>query len=279
MTVVNNALGSPAYMSPEQVRSASSIDLRTDLWAVGVILYELCSGTRPFEAANVPEVLAFILERDPEPLSARRAGIPPGLEAVIARCLHKNVDQRFASAAELALALAPHGPWAGARVSFAPEQRRESVPAPAPPASEPAARTADGWTQKSRAGAATSSPYLTMVLLGAGIGVALLAVGGVVLALRGAPVTMGPREALASSTAVSASGDDGGRPPKPPGSAGASSVPAVSADAVSAETVATAAPPPPPEPAASAAAIPSAGAGPAPKPGPLRHPSLSRQRR
>jgi serine/threonine protein kinase len=265
LTSVNNALGSPAYMSPEQVRSASSIDLRTDLWAVGVILYELCTGVRPFASSNVAEVLALILERDPVPLSVMRAGIPPGFEAVVSRCLHKNAEHRFASAAELAHALAPFGPWAAAGARAGPPlDGRESTPrgaAPAPAVVEPFVRTADVWTGKDRAGArASSSPYLRMVVLGAAIGIALLAVAAVVLAVRG-----GPREARASST--------------PSAAVSISSAPAASAAAAPADTASA-------EPPVAADAVPSSSAdAPVPRPSasgapaPLRRPPLSRHRR
>jgi serine/threonine protein kinase len=100
-------LGSPAYMSPEQLRSSKSVDGRADLWALGVILYQLMLGRYPFEGEDFLG-LAFNISSEP-PLSPRtiRPEIPEPLEAVILRCLEKDRERRFASADDLAVALSP----------------------------------------------------------------------------------------------------------------------------------------------------------------------------
>ncbi len=113
-------MGSPSYMSPEQLKSSKDVDPRTDLWALGVILYQLVSGRLPFNADTMAELVVQVLHDEPPPLSTLRAGVPPAFEAVIARCLVKDREQRYANIAELVADLAsfaPSGPDALVRVS------------------------------------------------------------------------------------------------------------------------------------------------------------------
>lgn len=107
LTSTKAMLGSPLYMSPEQLRSSKSVDHRADIWAVGVILYELISGTLPFMGDNLGELFAAILETDPTPLRQRAEGVHPQLDDIVLRCLARRPDQRFQNVAELAAALAP----------------------------------------------------------------------------------------------------------------------------------------------------------------------------
>jgi serine/threonine protein kinase len=109
-------MGSPRYMSPEQMRSTKTLDARADIWALGVILHELIAGASPFDGATMPDLLAAILQ-DPTPLLRKtRPDVPAGLEVVVARCLEKEPEGRYADVAELTQALAPFG-TASARVS------------------------------------------------------------------------------------------------------------------------------------------------------------------
>jgi serine/threonine protein kinase/tetratricopeptide (TPR) repeat protein len=97
-------VGTPAYMAPEQLTGAR-VDARTDLFAIGVLLYELLTGRRPFAGTTVLAVAAS-LERDtPEPPSTYRPAVPPPLDALVLRCLAKAPEDRFGSADELAAAL------------------------------------------------------------------------------------------------------------------------------------------------------------------------------
>lgn len=109
LTATTAVIGTPIYMSPEQVRSAKRVDARTDIWALGVILYELLAGAPPFTGESVGEVLAAILESKPPHIRERRPDVPDALEQVIAKCLVNNRDERIASAGDLATALAPYG--------------------------------------------------------------------------------------------------------------------------------------------------------------------------
>jgi serine/threonine protein kinase len=101
-------MGSPMYMSPEQLRSTRSVDARTDVWSLGVILYELLAGRMPFEGADVLDLYAQIATGAPAPLE--RPDLPDGLEAVVLRCLAKSKEDRYPNVAELAVALAQFGP-------------------------------------------------------------------------------------------------------------------------------------------------------------------------
>ena len=103
-------MGTPGYMSPEQIRDTSAVDARTDIWALGCVLSELITGTSAFQAPTVPQLTATILERDPVPLRKLVPDAPPALEALILKCLEKDPDRRFQDVAELAVALYPFGP-------------------------------------------------------------------------------------------------------------------------------------------------------------------------
>ena len=107
LTATSTIMGSPLYMSPEQLRSSKNVDTRTDVWALGVMLYELLVGRLPFEAETVTGLCAKIVADAPTPLRQIDPGVPAGLEAVVLRCLEKDVSRRVASVAELAVALQP----------------------------------------------------------------------------------------------------------------------------------------------------------------------------
>lgn len=106
MTQTRASMGSPLYMSPEQMHSAGSVDGRTDIWALGVIVYEMLGGAVPFPGDTLPEVCARILTSAPAPLGSLRPGLPSDLEYAVHRCLEKDRERRFGSVAGLAEALA-----------------------------------------------------------------------------------------------------------------------------------------------------------------------------
>jgi serine/threonine-protein kinase len=110
-------IGTVAYMAPEQVEGTPA-SVQSDLYSVGVILYEALAGTRPFNA-DTPMRLCFAVQKgDYEPLATRRPGLDPALVAVVERAMARRPEDRFATAAEMAAALADTG--AGAAVESAP---------------------------------------------------------------------------------------------------------------------------------------------------------------
>jgi serine/threonine protein kinase len=117
LTRTSSMMGSPLYMSPEQMRNARNVDPRTDVWGLGVILYEMLSGHPPFTAESIPEISAKILLEAPPPLSVINPNIPSALSEVTARALRKEPSERYPNVGALALALLP----------FAPQRARVNV--------------------------------------------------------------------------------------------------------------------------------------------------------
>jgi len=117
MTSTKALLGSPYYMSPEQLRSSKSVDARADIWSVGIILYELLTGAPPFAGDNFGELFAAILEIDAPSLLAKRPDIDPQFEHVVMRCLQRRPENRYGNVGELASALAPFASTRGQRTA------------------------------------------------------------------------------------------------------------------------------------------------------------------
>jgi serine/threonine-protein kinase len=110
LTKTTAVLGSPLYMSPEQMKSAKSADARSDVWSLGAILYELLTGGVPFNAMTFTELVLMVNMETPRSIATIRNDVPPELEAAVLKCLQKKPEDRFANVAELAFALAPFGP-------------------------------------------------------------------------------------------------------------------------------------------------------------------------
>jgi serine/threonine protein kinase len=109
LTATRQVVGSPAYMSPEQVRNSRDIDHRVDIWALGMTLYECLAGRPAFNADTFPAVCAAIVADSPPPLREVAANIPDELDQIVLRCLEKDPTRRFASVNELASALQSFG--------------------------------------------------------------------------------------------------------------------------------------------------------------------------
>jgi eukaryotic-like serine/threonine-protein kinase len=114
MTGPSAVMGTPLYMSPEQLRDPRAVDARSDIWSIGVVLYELVAGVAPFSGASLGDIAIKIATEPPPPLTFVAASIASQLEDVLSRCLRKERDERFANVAQLARALEPFGP-AGCR--------------------------------------------------------------------------------------------------------------------------------------------------------------------
>ena len=120
-------MGSPCYMSPEQLLGADDVDFRTDLWALGAVAFEALTGKRPFQAGNLGELIARVGHAPLPSLSALRPSLPPELDTWFRRACARERDDRFASAGEMARALSAAlsttthnrvAPWADTMVAI-----------------------------------------------------------------------------------------------------------------------------------------------------------------
>jgi serine/threonine protein kinase/Tol biopolymer transport system component len=142
-TEPNLLMGTSHYMSPEQVRRRP-VDARTDLWSLGVVLYEMLAARRPFRGGSHGEVLAAILEQEPEPLASMRADLPSRLQEIVAKTLRKDPDERYQTAEDLLTDLrevshqiATDGIAAPAMPNASPEPTETPLPGTATPTAAP----------------------------------------------------------------------------------------------------------------------------------------------
>jgi serine/threonine-protein kinase len=110
LTGTGSTMGSPQYMSPEHVRETATVDARTDIWSLGVILHELVSKLYPFSGGSPAALCAAIAADAPIPVRRHRRDAPEALEKIILRCLEKRPELRYQTIAELAVGLAPFAP-------------------------------------------------------------------------------------------------------------------------------------------------------------------------
>jgi len=101
LTLTGSLIGTPRYMSPEQLRSSRGADARSDIWALGVILYELTTGQRPFAGDSLTVYISDVLTRAPAAPRNLLAELPPEFDAIVLRCLEKDPERRYASLAPL----------------------------------------------------------------------------------------------------------------------------------------------------------------------------------
>jgi eukaryotic-like serine/threonine-protein kinase len=162
-------LGTPLYMSPEQIRSTAEVDHRADIWSLGAVLYELLTGRSAFVADSVHQVWTRILETSPTPVAAYCPEAPPSLQAVIDRCLEKDPSRRFQNVAELAIALLPFAPsrarlYAQRASSILGTTSDSILPAPIPSPLPISATVPVALGRASRPGPASEAPSINHYL-------------------------------------------------------------------------------------------------------------------
>ncbi len=268
LTQASSMMGSPKYMSPEQLRDSKSVDARSDIWSLGVVLFEMLAGRTPFEAESMAVLHAEILGSRPPSLLDLRPEAPPALDAIVQRCLEKDPAARFGNMRELAGALAQLTMITSAvEPSFVLTSERilRAAPDPTPPTGFDATAIADATPSHVTTGGRGQGP--TPVALGSATGgstnagtqpsagsnpsravpMAIVAAAALVaLALAFKPASPAPNAA-------------------PPAAAPAAEAPPAAAPAPSAAPT----PPASPEPApASAEPAPATDAGSAAKTGP-----------
>jgi serine/threonine-protein kinase len=221
LTTTGVVLGSPRYMAPEQVGASRTVDSRADVWALGVILYRALSGSYPFEGASVIELVLQAAMQPPRHLREAAPEIPSALADVVMRTLEKEPERRFATASELALALAPFAPDAFARVRPELEQIAGTpLPSPRPPALDavPAPLPAPDPLEDSAGGAAgdlakrvdSSLPATAEKVRGARAARLILRTSLIGILIAGAVLVVGVRSKKGSGVAVTTKG-----PPPP----------------------------------------------------------------
>ena len=116
LTSASAFLGTPHYMAPEQIEGAGDVDHRADIYSTGVVLYEMLTGSTPFRANSLTQLLVMLTSSTPPPLRSLRPDVSPALEAIVARALSREASGRYAAMDELAGVLAPHAESSSARV-------------------------------------------------------------------------------------------------------------------------------------------------------------------
>jgi serine/threonine protein kinase len=241
MTQTGAMLGSPLYMSPEQMRSSREAEPRSDIWSLGIILFELLTGEVPFTGESLPELCLAVVNKDTPSLRQLAPAVPAELESVVKRCLAKTPEKRPANIAELIELLAPFGKRQG--VTFG--------------------RTHPGWTSGASAKGPAKSGRSPAVKAGVAVG-ALALVGGIAaFMVRGghpapvAPATPPPSAVVSVETPPAPSAPPAPSSADPPVTISAPSASATASSHVhhsharnvpSASVAPSVVPPPPPAP-------------------------------
>jgi eukaryotic-like serine/threonine-protein kinase len=176
LTQSGTTLGTPHYMSPEQIRGLSDTDFRTDIYALGVILYEALSGSVPFDGESYGAIAIDIATASPTPLMHLRSDLPGATGDIVAKAMARSPSERFQSADELASALASLASTQGARTGSAPVLATFARPVVAAPVAESGLRPVPVPEPK-------KSSMVLWIGLAAALVVALVAVALVIFAL------------------------------------------------------------------------------------------------
>lgn len=208
LTQTSSVMGSPLYMSPEQMQSAKTVDQRSDIWSLGCVLFELVTGRPPFNAPTIPELCAAVFTGSTPVASRVRPDLPKSFNAVVARCLEKSPELRYATVAQLARDLLPFAPEADALVAGI-NRRRSSMPPPSntpianfAPTRSAVAVTAGSWEQPTGLHEHRKLPARRRLV---GISLALAVVAGAFLWSHRHGTDTAPPGALSASLLVASS--------------------------------------------------------------------------
>ncbi len=135
-------LGSPHYMSPEQMQSSRDVDARADVWSLGVVAYQIITGRLPFEGDGLAQVATAVLEGNPPPPSSLVTGLPPALDTAILACLEPDRERRCATVVQLVVSLSPFAPRSANPsiqrfLGLPPPSTRQVRPSAPPPSAPP----------------------------------------------------------------------------------------------------------------------------------------------
>jgi len=223
LTRSTDVMGSPLYMAPEQLQGVRPVDARSDIWALGAILFRLLTGRTPFDAETMSRLIARVLKDKPRDIRKLRPDIPEGLAAVIERCLRKNPAERWPDVASLARAL---DPWSTLR-SVRPAERVVAASNRPPRFEAPARESAAPWAtppqacappdasvaEKARGRTDRTSRRRVALILGAGV----LSIAGVGIAFStwhaATPASTPRLPPAASTTSASTEGTRDDPPP------------------------------------------------------------------
>jgi serine/threonine-protein kinase len=193
LTKTGTVMGSPLYMAPEQMARTKDADARSDIWAMGIVLYELLTAAVPFSADTLTEVVAKVLQEQQVPPSHLRPGLPAEVDAIVARCLQKRPEHRFQSMNELAAALRPL-----AGLARAPQPKAGSEVATQPWAAAPVgSNTNSTWGRTAGGSSSSSASRSGKAIAATALVLGVVALGGVGawFARRSAPGSAAPQEA------------------------------------------------------------------------------------
>jgi len=197
-------MGTPYYMSMEQARGAKEVDLRTDIYALGVILYEILTGSKPHPGDTYNEILYHVITSEPTPLDSMRPGLPSGLAAVVHKAMAREPGSRYASTVELMKALIP---YAGRSVTPIHSQvgmatsSRETASSPVSlPAIAVSRTVAEESPRVEFKGKSIGKSRSSVIALALGIVVVLMALGTWLALGRGRSMSTTPPAPVSAST-------------------------------------------------------------------------------